>query len=85
MVRRQSLVFGEVKRFDRQILSVQGFRADWRGEKLDHRLRLLLCGEAAQSIFRHAGRRMPEGQFDGAPLVEAERAMPELKSPRQTR
>ena len=85
MVRRQSLVFDEVEWFVREIISIQGFCAGWRSEKLDHRLRLLLSGEAAQSIFRHAGGRIPEGQFDGAPLVQAERAMPELKSPRQTR
>ena len=51
----QSLVFGQIVGFDRQVGLVHRFRAGGRAEKVDERLSLLLRRKSAQAVFRHAG------------------------------
>jgi len=83
MFRNQPLVFGEIERLDLQILSVKRLGTGRGGQEVDHGSSLLLRREAAEPVFRHAGRRMPKRQLDGASLIQAEGTMPDLKSTRQ--
>src|SRR6185503_15150763 len=78
--RRQPLVLGEIVWFDRQVARIERFGAGLRGEEIDQGLRLVFGGKPAEPIFRHRGRRMPEGQFNRASLVDAQGLVPHLKS-----
>ena len=80
MVIDEFLVCGKIIGFNGKVLLSERFRADGRAEVCTIRFSLLLRGEPAQPIFRHARGRMPKGQLDRTPLVDAEGAVSNLKS-----
>lgn len=82
MIRDEPLMLSQVVRFDGEVISIHRLRAHRRAEKIDQGLRLVLRGKPAEAMFRHPGRRVPEGQLDRAALVNAECAVPDLESAR---
>lgn len=78
MFARQPFVLCQVVRFDGEIGPVHRLRTGRRAKKVYEGPGFLLSGKSAQAIFRHGRGGMPEGQFDGASLVDAQGAVPHL-------
>jgi hypothetical protein len=72
MFRHEAIMFGQVAGFDRQIVPIHRFRTHGGAEKIDEGLRLLFGRESTEAVFGHAGRGVPEGELDRAPLIDPE-------------
>ena len=82
MVLEQSFMLREVIGLNRQIGPIHRFCAMFRAQKVNEGLRFIFRGESTKPMLRHAGRGVPEGEIDRAPLVDAQVAVPYLEAVR---
>ncbi len=80
MVVEQAFMLGQVVGLNRKIRPIHRLRALGRAKKINEGLRFFLRGKPAESMFRHAGGGMPEGQVNRTALVDAQGPVPDLES-----